>query len=73
MVLSSVALSILRGNKPLWEAARGTLGVGKDAMYKYVKHNSSELTKAGVLRVLREGTGLTDEALLEEEKDSVKA
>lgn len=72
MRLSTAGISILRGNKVIWEAARTALGVGAPAMYKYVQRNDVELTKAAVLKVIREETGLTDSELLEDET-TVKA
>ena len=68
MRLSTAGISILRGNKAIWEAARVALGVGAAAMYKYVQRNDVELTKAAVLKAIREETGLTDSEILEEEK-----
>ena len=67
MKLNVTALSILRGNKDIWTAAMKALGVQKDTMYKYIRDNSQLLTKAAVLKVLREGTGLSDSELLEDE------
>lgn len=67
MKLSITALSILRGNKDIWNGVMKALGVKRDTMYKYVRENSEELTKAAPLKVLREGTGLTDSELLEDE------
>lgn len=68
MRLSTAGISILRGNKAIWEAARDALGVGDAAMYKYVQRNDVELTKAAVLKVLREKSGLTDFQILEEDE-----
>ena len=73
MRLSIAGISILRGNKAIWEAVRLALGVSTATMYRYVKDNESELTMASALKVLREESGLSDAELLEEEKDSVKA
>lgn len=73
MRLSTAGISILRGNKTIWEAVRNALGVSTATMYRYVKDNESDLTKAASLKVIREETGLTDLEILEEEKDSVKA
>lgn len=73
MRLSIAGISILRGNKRIWNLVRDVLGLGPDAMYKHVRANSEELTKASALKVLREETGLPDSELLEEEKEPVKA
>jgi hypothetical protein len=67
MVLTNVGISILRGNKELWQAVRKELKVGPGAMYQYVRSNDPILTQAGALKVLREGTGLTDSELLDGE------
>lgn len=73
MKLNITALSILRGNKDIRKGVMEALGVKRDTMYKYIRENSEELTKAAALQVLRKETGLTDSEILEEEKDSVKA
>jgi len=70
MKLNITALSILRGNKDIWLAVMAALGVKRDTMYKYVRENSEELTKAAALQVLKRETGLTDSELLEEEKEA---
>lgn len=67
MRLSIAAISILRGNKAIWEAVRIALGVSTASMYRYVKDNESDLTKASALKVIREETGLTDMEILEDE------
>jgi hypothetical protein len=68
MKLNTAGISILRGNKVLWEAARKALGVSIASMYRYVSTNDEVLTQASVLKVIREETGLTDQEILEEEK-----
>lgn len=73
MRLSTAGISILRGNKAIWEATREALGVSIASMYRYVQSNDAELTKAAAMKVLREETGLTDSELLEEEKEPAKA
>lgn len=73
MKLNITALSILRGNKDIWLAVMASLGVKRDTMYKYVRENSEELTKAAALQVLKRETGLTDSELLEEEKAEAAA
>lgn len=67
MRLSTVAISIIKGNRAIWDAIRKVLGVSTASMYRYVSLNDSKLTEAAVLKVLREETGLTDSELLEEE------
>jgi len=72
MKLNITALSILRGNKDIWTEVMDALGVKKDAMYKYVRENSDELTKAAAFQVLKRRTGLTDSELLEESETAAK-
>lgn len=72
MRLNRTALSILRGDKDIWTGVMEALGVKRDTMYKYIRENSEELTKAAALKVIREETGLPDSELLEEE-EPVKA
>jgi len=67
MRLSRAAISILRGDREIWEAVRVAIGVSTASMYRYVKDNESDLTKAAALKVIREGTGLSDSELLEDE------
>lgn len=73
MKLNTAGISILRGNKALWEAVRKTLGVSTTSMYRYVSTNDPVLTQASALKVIREETGLTDQEILEEEKEPAKA
>ena len=68
MRLNRTALSILRGDKDIWTGVMKALGVKRDTMYKYIRENSEELTKAAALKVIREETGLPDSELLEEEE-----
>lgn len=43
------------------------LGCSHSAARDYIKNNSDNLTKASMLKVLREEFGLTDQEILEEE------
>ena len=73
MRLSTAGISIIRGNRTIWQAVRKALDVSTASMYRYVSLNDSELTKAAALQVLRKETGLGDSELLEEEKETAKA
>lgn len=73
MKLNTAGISILRGNKPLWEAVRKALGVSTASMYRYVSTNDAVLTQASALKVIREETGLTDSEILQEEIETAKA
>lgn len=43
------------------------IGVTEATIYRYLRENSGNLTKAAALKIIREATGLTDEQILEEE------
>lgn len=49
-----------------------TLNCSHSAARDYVKNNSDNLTKAAMLKTIREEFGLVDSEILEEEKVSVK-
>lgn len=40
--------------------------VAESTIYRYINANDDNLTKAAALKVIREGTGLTDDEILEE-------
>jgi hypothetical protein len=68
MKLNTVGISMLRGNKALWELVRKALDVSKNTMYRYVQNNDETLTQAAAMLVIKKETGLTDSEILEEEK-----
>jgi len=73
MKLNTAGISVIRGNKALWEAIRKVLGVSKGTMYRYVQDNDEVLTQASVMKVIKLETGLTDSEILEEEKEPSQA
>lgn len=72
MKLNTAGISIIRGNKALWEAIRVALGVSANTMYRYVANNDVVLTQASALTVIKQETGLTDAEILEDEKEMVQ-
>lgn len=70
MRLSHTAINTVRGLMPgIIPKLRIALEVDSDStIYKYVKDNSDNLTKAAALKVIREETGLPDAQLLTESK-----
>lgn len=48
-----------------------TLGVAPTTARDYVKNNSENLTKAAMIKVIREEFGLTDDQILEEDKSVI--
>ena len=73
MRLSIAGISILRGNRAIWDLVRKALKISTATMYRYVKENESTLTEAAALQVLRKETGLKDSELLEMEVEPAQA
>jgi deoxyribose-phosphate aldolase len=73
MKLTHIAILAVKGSgRDMIDRLADVLGVTDKTIYKYISDNSDELTKAAVLKVIREETGLTDDQILEE-TESVKA
>jgi transcriptional regulator with XRE-family HTH domain len=66
MKLTLLALQKIQDSRSLPKKIKDVLGVSRATMWKYLKDNDDELTKAAVIKILREETGLSDEQLLEE-------
>jgi hypothetical protein len=66
MKLSELALQKIADSRSLPKKLQEALGVSRVTMWKYLKDNNDELTKAAALKVIREETGLSDEQILEE-------
>jgi hypothetical protein len=66
MKLSKIALQKIQDSRSLPKKLQEALGVSRVTMWKYIKGNDDELTKAAALKVIREETGLTDDQILEE-------
>lgn len=67
MQLSNIAILALRGcgrdvKQKMADAAKVTI----HAIYRWINDNDDNLTKASVLKVIREELGLTDDQILEE-------
>lgn len=73
MRLSETALQRINDSRSLPKKIKDALGVSRVTMWKYLKENSDELTKAVVLKIIREETGLTDDQILEVESNEVRA
>jgi hypothetical protein len=74
MRLSKIALLAVKGARPgIIPKLSKALKVEDPTTYAYIASNNENLTKAGVLQVIREVTGLTDDQILEEsETESVQ-
>lgn len=67
MKLTHLAIIAIRGTrKTIVPKLSEVLKVGEQVIYKYIREESDELTKAAAIKVIREETGLTDEQILEE-------
>lgn len=71
MKLKKEVLKRLDNNKGLG-LIMTSLGCSHSAARDYVKYNSDNLTKAAMLKTIREEFGLLDSEILEEEKVSAK-
>jgi hypothetical protein len=72
MKLSQIALQKILDSKSLPKKLQAVLDVSRVTMWKYLKDNDENLTKAAVIKILREETGLSDSEILEE-SEPVKA
>jgi predicted DNA-binding transcriptional regulator AlpA len=67
MKLSQLAIQKILDSKSLPKKIQEALGVSRVTIWRYIKDNDDELTKAAALKVIREETGLTDDEILEVE------
>jgi deoxyribose-phosphate aldolase len=71
MKLTHIAILAIKGSgKDMIDRLAEVLDVTDKTVYRYISDNSDELTKAAVLKLIRERTGLTDAQILEEETAS---
>ncbi len=70
MILSTLALDILLTRQELREKIAERLGVTDQTIKAYRRDNKSDndLTKKGIVDLISEETGLTEEQILETEK-----
>jgi hypothetical protein len=73
MRLTHLALIAIKGSKGIIGKLADAMEVTPPTVYKYVRENADELTKAAALKVIREETGLNDEQILEESKSEKTA
>lgn len=57
----------IKGNTDLRTRIKETLDISEPTLYRLLKENDDDLTKAAVLKVIREDLNLTDAEILEEE------
>ena len=70
MKLSQIAIQKIQDSRSLPKKLQDALGVSRVTMWRYLKDNDDELTKAAALKVIREETGLSDDQILEDVTES---
>lgn len=71
MRITNIAKLAIRGKRGTISKIAEALGVTDQAVYRMMKLDSDDLTKAAAVKVIREETGLGDDQILEEVKESV--
>lgn len=72
MRLSKVAILALKGMNGLEKKKLAEdMGVTEDTLYRWIRENHDNFTKAAYLVVLRRELGLSDEDLLDHEEEAV--
>lgn len=66
MKLTKITLLALRGSRKAREAIKAATGVNKATVWRWINDNDDTLTKAAVLKVIREELGLSDEEILDD-------
>lgn len=70
MRISKLALLAIKGMRAEGIGKLATaLNTSDKTIYRYIKNNDDNLTKAAALAVIREETGMDDSQILEEEKE----
>lgn len=67
MKIRKLVLLAIRGSKEIKDGIIEALGISQPTMSRYLENNDDNLTKSASLKVIREGLGLTDEEILEED------
>lgn len=68
MRLTHLAIIAIKGSNGIIPELAEALQVEPVTIYKYIRENSTNLTKAGALEVIRNRTGLSDDQILEKEQ-----
>lgn len=71
MKLSRIGVAALRGVPGLMQKIADQEGVNIRTVQRWVKYDNDPLTKAAILKTIKDETGLTDEQLLETELQSL--
>lgn len=74
MKIKKLVLMAIKGNTDLRRKIKETLDISEPTLYRLLTENDDDLTKAAVLKVIREDLELTDDEILESEvKDTQDA
>lgn len=73
VVIKATVLATLRNTKKAKNRLALVFNKSSYTIEKWIRDNDDNLTKAAALLIIREELGLTDEEILEQELDSVKA
>lgn len=66
MKIKKIVLMAIKGNSSTRKRIKEVLGVSEPTLYRILTENDDDLTKAAVLKVIREDLNLTDAEILEE-------
>lgn len=66
MKLKKLVLMAIKGNTDIRRKIKETLDISEPTLYRLLTENDDDLTKAAVLKILREDLELTDIEILEE-------
>lgn len=66
MKIKKIVLMAIKGNTDLRRKIKETLDISEPTLYRLISENDDDLTKAAVLKVLREELNLSDTEILEE-------
>jgi plasmid maintenance system antidote protein VapI len=71
MKITHLAKLAVKGTDGIIQKLAAALKVTDATVYKYIREDRDDLTKAAALKVIREETGLSDEQILEETPEAV--
>lgn len=72
MRIKKMVLAAIRGNTDLRKKIKDALDISEPTLYRIITENSDDLTKAAVLKLIRDEFQISDEEILEEEESEVK-
>lgn len=65
MALSKIGILAVKGTRNIAIKIAADQGISKQAVYQWINDNHENLTRASVLAIIREETGLADHQILE--------